>query len=121
MNTDVDLGPLPEGWEQAQTPEGEIYFINHQTRTTSWFDPRIRKLSSASYIQDFSSGFFYLQPHIYNRDLLVLTPLLDSRGKVVLCLNRLRLNSNSFDYNCCSSNVTDLNYDNKKFECNRNL
>lgn len=42
-NTDVDLGPLPEGWEQAQTPEGEVYFINHQTRTTSWFDPRIRK------------------------------------------------------------------------------
>ena len=41
-NSDVDLGPLPEGWEQAQTAEGEIYFINHQTRTTSWFDPRIR-------------------------------------------------------------------------------
>lgn len=40
----MDLGPLPEGWEQAQTVEGEIYFINHQTRTTSWFDPRIRKL-----------------------------------------------------------------------------
>ncbi|XP_075210056.1 transcriptional coactivator yki isoform X2 [Lycorma delicatula] len=35
------LGPLPDGWEQAATPEGEIYFINHQTRTTSWFDPRI--------------------------------------------------------------------------------
>ncbi|KAK4872130.1 hypothetical protein RN001_016254 [Aquatica leii] len=40
-NTDVDLGPLPDGWEQAQTPEGEVYFINHQSRTTSWFDPRI--------------------------------------------------------------------------------
>ncbi|GJQ67142.1 hypothetical protein Trydic_g21995 [Trypoxylus dichotomus] len=39
--SDVDLGPLPDGWEQAQTAEGEIYFINHQTRTTSWFDPRI--------------------------------------------------------------------------------
>lgn len=39
------LGPLPEGWEQAATPEGEVYFINHQTRTTSWFDPRIRKFS----------------------------------------------------------------------------
>jgi len=36
-------GPLPEGWEQAMTPEGEVYFINHQTRTTSWFDPRLRK------------------------------------------------------------------------------
>ncbi|CAH0562137.1 unnamed protein product [Brassicogethes aeneus] len=41
ITTEVDLGPLPDGWEQAQTNEGEIYFINHQTRTTSWFDPRI--------------------------------------------------------------------------------
>lgn len=49
----MDLGPLPEGWEQAQTVEGEIYFINHQTRTTSWFDPRIRKLKSRYiYIND---------------------------------------------------------------------
>jgi len=43
------LGPLPEGWEQATTQEGEVYFINHQTRTTSWFDPRIRKCLSAEY------------------------------------------------------------------------
>lgn len=40
-SSEVELGSLPEGWEQAQTPEGEIYFINHHTRTTSWFDPRI--------------------------------------------------------------------------------
>ncbi|XP_026759278.1 transcriptional coactivator YAP1-A isoform X1 [Galleria mellonella] len=41
-NTATDpLGPLPEGWEQASTPEGETYFINHASRTTSWFDPRI--------------------------------------------------------------------------------
>lgn len=45
-NTTTDtLGSLPDGWEQATTPEGEIYFINHATRTTSWFDPRIRKFS----------------------------------------------------------------------------
>lgn len=37
-----NLGPLPEGWEQAITSAGEIYFINHVNRTTSWFDPRIR-------------------------------------------------------------------------------
>ncbi|CAB3368717.1 Hypothetical predicted protein [Cloeon dipterum] len=36
-----DLGPLPEGWEQATTPEGEVYFIDHIGRSTSWFDPRI--------------------------------------------------------------------------------
>ncbi|XP_065220743.1 transcriptional coactivator YAP1-like isoform X1 [Planococcus citri] len=35
------LGPLPDGWEQSKTDEGEVYFINHLTRTTSWFDPRI--------------------------------------------------------------------------------
>lgn len=33
--------PLPGGWEQAQTPEGEIYYINHIDRTTTWFDPRL--------------------------------------------------------------------------------
>jgi WW domain len=38
-----DLGPLPDGWEEANTPEGEVYFINHATRNTSWFDPRIRE------------------------------------------------------------------------------
>ena len=35
--------PLPAGWEQAQTPEGEVYYINHVERTTTWFDPRLRK------------------------------------------------------------------------------
>ncbi|XP_048839604.1 transcriptional coactivator YAP1-like isoform X2 [Brienomyrus brachyistius] len=34
-------GPLPEGWEQAITPEGEIYYINHQNKSTSWLDPRL--------------------------------------------------------------------------------
>ncbi|GAB6020165.1 hypothetical protein CHUAL_002891 [Chamberlinius hualienensis] len=29
-----NLGPLPDGLEQATTPEGEVYFINHITRTT---------------------------------------------------------------------------------------
>ena len=33
--------PLPHGWEQAVTPEGEAYFINHISKSTSWFDPRM--------------------------------------------------------------------------------
>jgi len=40
-----NLGPLPHGWEQGVTPEGDIYYINHIEKTTSWFDPRIRKHS----------------------------------------------------------------------------
>ena len=35
------LGPLPPHWEQSVTPEGEVYFINHATKDTTWFDPRI--------------------------------------------------------------------------------
>lgn len=38
-----DLGPLPAGWEQSTTENGEIYFINHIEKATSWFDPRIPK------------------------------------------------------------------------------
>lgn len=45
-------GPLPEGWEQAITQEGEVYFINHQARTTSWFDPRLRKSNSLFVLTD---------------------------------------------------------------------
>jgi len=39
----ANLPPLPPGWEQAVTAAGEVYFINHNDRTTSWFDPRIPK------------------------------------------------------------------------------
>ncbi|XP_060929225.1 transcriptional coactivator YAP1 [Limanda limanda] len=34
-------GSLPDGWEQAITSEGEIYYINHKNKTTSWLDPRL--------------------------------------------------------------------------------
>lgn len=57
------LGALPEGWEQASTPEGEIYFINHATRTTSWFDPRIRKFPI---IQDLKHYYLSLQLSLVN-------------------------------------------------------
>jgi len=37
----LQLGELPHGWEQSVTEQGEIYFIHHQTKKTTWFDPRI--------------------------------------------------------------------------------
>ena len=33
---------LPQGWEQRFTPEGRPYFVDHNTRTTTWVDPRTR-------------------------------------------------------------------------------
>uniref|UniRef100_A0A8C7ZQ24 WW domain-containing protein n=1 Tax=Oryzias sinensis TaxID=183150 RepID=A0A8C7ZQ24_9TELE len=35
------FSPLPEGWEQAVTPEGEMYYIDHINKTTTWVDPRL--------------------------------------------------------------------------------
>ena len=38
--TTSGTGELPAGWEQRHTPEGRAYFVDHNTRTTTWVDPR---------------------------------------------------------------------------------
>lgn len=37
--------PLPEGWEIRYTREGVRYFVDHNTRTTTFSDPRTGKSS----------------------------------------------------------------------------
>lgn len=39
-STTAGLGELPSGWEQRLTVEGRPYFVDHNTRTTTWVDPR---------------------------------------------------------------------------------
>ncbi|XP_020283351.1 protein kibra isoform X2 [Pseudomyrmex gracilis] len=34
--------PLPEGWDVARDYDGKVYFIDHNTRKTTWIDPRDR-------------------------------------------------------------------------------
>ena len=34
--------PLPRSWSQDVTPEGRVYFIDHNTRTTTFEDPRLK-------------------------------------------------------------------------------
>lgn len=38
--TTPGTGELPAGWEQRYTPEGRSYYVDHNTRTTTWVDPR---------------------------------------------------------------------------------
>lgn len=40
VNT-TNLGPLEWPWEEGVTENGERYYMNHVTRTTSWRDPRL--------------------------------------------------------------------------------
>ncbi|KAL5499677.1 hypothetical protein EMCRGX_G011134 [Ephydatia muelleri] len=35
----VQASPLPQGWEERRDPEGRLYYVNHNTRTTSWDRP----------------------------------------------------------------------------------
>lgn len=38
--TTAGTGSLPAGWEERYTPEGRPYYVDHNTRTTTWVDPR---------------------------------------------------------------------------------
>ncbi|KAM4741735.1 membrane-associated guanylate kinase, WW and PDZ domain-containing protein 3 isoform 3-T3 [Anableps anableps] len=40
---DDSLEPLPYNWEMAYTETGMVYFIDHNTKTTTWLDPRLAK------------------------------------------------------------------------------
>ncbi|KAK1931649.1 RUN and FYVE domain-containing protein 1 [Phytophthora citrophthora] len=33
--------PLPAGWEELIDGQGRVYFVDHNTRTTTWMDPRV--------------------------------------------------------------------------------
>jgi E3 ubiquitin-protein ligase NEDD4 len=35
------LGALPSGWEMRMTSTRRIYFVDHNTHTTTWDDPRL--------------------------------------------------------------------------------
>lgn len=34
--------PLPAGWEMRATPEGKIFYVDHNTKKTTWKDPRLQ-------------------------------------------------------------------------------
>ncbi|TRY89365.1 hypothetical protein DNTS_015303, partial [Danionella cerebrum] len=40
---DDSLEPLPYNWEMAYTETGMVYFIDHNTKSTTWLDPRLVK------------------------------------------------------------------------------
>uniref|UniRef100_A0A671X7N9 Membrane-associated guanylate kinase, WW and PDZ domain-containing protein 1 n=1 Tax=Sparus aurata TaxID=8175 RepID=A0A671X7N9_SPAAU len=90
------LGPLPDNWEMAYTESGELYFIDHNTKTTSWLDPRCRDKASRPLeecdddelppgwerIEDPVYGVYYVD-HI-NRKTQYENPVLEARRRKIL-------------------------------------
>uniref|UniRef100_A0A7E4WB80 WW domain-containing protein n=1 Tax=Panagrellus redivivus TaxID=6233 RepID=A0A7E4WB80_PANRE len=60
---------LPEGWVQGYDANGEPYFIDHNNRRTTWFDPRMSEEMQQKAIKNrhqfsFSTGQIHQQRHI---------------------------------------------------------
>ncbi|KAG8903064.1 hypothetical protein FRC01_009341, partial [Tulasnella sp. 417] len=41
--TTAGVGSLPPGWEERHTPEGRPYYVDHNTRTTTWSPNDLKK------------------------------------------------------------------------------
>ncbi|KPV75697.1 uncharacterized protein RHOBADRAFT_35425 [Rhodotorula graminis WP1] len=65
------LGPLPSGWERRTTPSGRAYFVDHNTKTTSWDDPRL----PSSSVEGDQSKRAFRRKLIYFRSQPALRPL----------------------------------------------
>ncbi|KAK4052965.1 hypothetical protein OIO90_004089 [Microbotryomycetes sp. JL221] len=46
--TDEALGPLPAGWELRHTANGKRYYVDHNTKTTTWEDPRMPSIDEGA-------------------------------------------------------------------------
>uniref|UniRef100_UPI00398F403E membrane-associated guanylate kinase, WW and PDZ domain-containing protein 3a isoform X2 n=1 Tax=Pristiophorus japonicus TaxID=55135 RepID=UPI00398F403E len=91
--------PLPSNWEMAYTDNGMIYFIDHNTKTTTWLDPRLAKKSKPpeecsegelpygwEKISDPVYGFYYID-HINQRTQFE-NPVIEAKRKKQLILQR---------------------------------
>lgn len=43
--------PLPEGWEQTRTPNGDLYYVNNNEQSTSWFHPSLPRQLQLKVVQ----------------------------------------------------------------------
>uniref|UniRef100_A0A8C4GQM6 Membrane-associated guanylate kinase, WW and PDZ domain-containing protein 1 n=1 Tax=Dicentrarchus labrax TaxID=13489 RepID=A0A8C4GQM6_DICLA len=106
VSPEEPLGPLPENWEMAYTENGELYFIDHNTKTTSWLDPRCRdkasrpleecdddgKLLHIIYIIKLPPGWERIEDPVYgvyyvdhiNRKTQYENPVLEARRRKIL-------------------------------------
>ncbi|XP_053355748.1 E3 ubiquitin-protein ligase NEDD4-like isoform X2 [Clarias gariepinus] len=60
-----DLGPLPPGWEERVHSDGRIFYIDHNTKTTQWEDPRLQNSAitgpAVPYSRDYKQKYEYFR------------------------------------------------------------
>ncbi|XP_077403451.1 membrane-associated guanylate kinase, WW and PDZ domain-containing protein 3a isoform X2 [Vanacampus margaritifer] len=93
MAQDDSQEALPKNWEMAYTETGMVYFIDHNSKTTTWLDPRLAKKAKApekcevgelpygwERIEDPQYGTYYVD-HI-NQKTQFENPVLEAKRKV---------------------------------------
>lgn len=64
QQTVTQLGPMPSGWEMRLTNTGKVYFVDHNTKTTTWDDPRLPSnldKDAPAYKRDFRRKLIYFR------------------------------------------------------------
>ncbi|XP_012260925.2 E3 ubiquitin-protein ligase NEDD4 isoform X3 [Athalia rosae] len=102
--SDLDqLGPLPEGWEERVHTDGRIFFIDHNTRTTQWEDPRMSNPQIAGpavpYSRDYKRKYEYLKSqlrkpnNVPNKFEIKVrrTNILEDSYRIISSVNRLEI------------------------------
>lgn len=90
---DESQDPLPKNWEMAYTETGMVYFIDHNSKTTTWLDPRLAKKAKPpekcedgelpygwEKIEDPQYGTYYVD-HI-NQKTQFENPVLEAKKKI---------------------------------------
>ncbi|XP_061670100.1 E3 ubiquitin-protein ligase NEDD4-like isoform X2 [Syngnathoides biaculeatus] len=67
-----DLGPLPPGWEERVHTDGRIFYIDHNTKTTQWDDPRLQNSAitgpAVPYSRDYKQKYDYFRKKLKKPD-----------------------------------------------------
>ena len=62
------LGPLPSGWDMRLTSTARVYFVDHNTKTTTWDDPRpplSLEPNVPQYKRDFCRKLLYFRSQLF--------------------------------------------------------
>uniref|UniRef100_A0A1A8GAX6 Membrane-associated guanylate kinase, WW and PDZ domain-containing protein 3 n=2 Tax=Nothobranchius korthausae TaxID=1143690 RepID=A0A1A8GAX6_9TELE len=92
---DESQEPLPKSWEMAYTETGMVYFIDHNTKTTTWMDPRLARKAKPpekcdegelpygwEKIEDPQFGTYYVD-HIHQKTQFD-NPVMEAKKKLVV-------------------------------------
>lgn len=95
MEQSLQDAPLPIGWEQAYSPKGQLYYIDHTTKTTSWNDPRIPEKPQKAKVKPpkYKWDFYSKSQHLRSR----LRAIQNDEGTVTITTNREQLMMDAFN------------------------